>query len=79
MRDTSAPTEKRVVVIHSCGLWQILGTSPPPYPSFFQFSSRNGLITRPASLLQVHPRYVLYREIVEPPSGHFNDFHPQQT
>mgnify|MGYP001609667384 CR=1 FL=1 len=70
---------KRVVYVHSCGLRQIMGLSGPPYPSYYEFTSGNGATTRPASLISVSSRYVLYREIVVPPSGRFNDFHPEQV
>ena len=69
---------KRIVVIHAGGLWQIVGTSPPPYPGYFEFLAHGGLVVRPASLIQVHPRYVLYREIVPTPTRRFDDFHPEQ-
>ena len=83
--------EKRVIVLHSCGLHQIVGCSGPPYPSTYTFTAGGGVTSRPASLISVTPRYVLYREIISPPVGHFNEpcgfpsspyttptFHPSQ-
>lgn len=78
MSDPSA-LAKRVIVIHACGLWQIVGRSDPPYPSVVNFSSGGGLTKRPSSLLTVKPRYVLYREIIVPETGRFNEFHPEQV
>ena len=72
------PMSKRIVIIHACGLWQIVGMSPPPYPAYFEFSSGGGITTRPSSLVSIKPRYALYREIVAPPSGRFNEYHPEQ-
>ena len=72
------PEAKRIVYAHRCGLRQIMGLSGPPYPSYYEFTSGNGSKVRPASLIEITPRYALYREIITPPSGQFNDFHPQQ-
>ena len=72
------PETKRVVYLHACGLHQIMGLSGPPYPSYYEFTSGGGATVRPASLISVTPRFVVYREIMVPPSGKFNEFAPEQ-
>ena len=80
-----AETLKRVVLLRRSGLHIIVGTFDPSVHTlrdFVEFDVRGYSGTQErtsASLLQVQPRFVLYREIMEPPkSGKLGEFHPSQ-
>lgn len=80
-----AETKKRVVLLHRSGLHRIMGTfdsSVHTLRDFIEFDIRryDGTVERTAaSLLSVQPRFVVYRQVMEPPkSGKLGEFHPQQ-
>lgn len=74
---------KRVVLLHRSGLHRIIGTFDPSVHTardFIEFQIVQGGKTEQtgASLLKMTPRYVLYRQIMEPPKkGQFGEFHPR--
>jgi hypothetical protein len=78
---------KRIVLLTRDGIHRILGIFDPnadditKMPDFitFKIDHKDGHEEKThASLLQVQPRFILYREIMQPATGRLGEFHPQQ-
>jgi len=74
---------KRVILHWRSGLYQIIGlleldlAQHIPITHTFEGMTVDGRSVE-FGLVRVTPRTVTYAEICSPPSGRFNDFHPQQ-
>lgn len=78
-----ASIQKKVVLLHSSGLHRIVGSFDPSVHTLREFVEfdvmQNGKAERiEASLFQVQPRYVIYRQVMKTTKGILGEFHPSQ-
>lgn len=79
-------TRKRVVLLLRSGLHRIVGVYDPSVHELHEFidfgviKNDKGLLEKvEASLMKVQPRFVLYRQVMQPPaSGRLGEFNPRQ-
>lgn len=63
---------KRIVLVEDNGTHRILALQPNAPQVIIQVDGEL------YGLVQVKPRFLLYKKVLEPTKGKFNEFHPEQ-
>ena len=64
---------KRIVILEPDGMMRIIGTCDGELPEVIAKEGEQSY-----GLIQVKPRYAVYKQILVAASGRFNEFHPSQ-